>query len=713
MLRKNSGAHGLAMIAGMLAPANVALAQGTEPAPAAEAANLPALEVTAKKNKKKAAAKAKSAPKASPAPATQAVEAPAAEPSSAAAFPATGVSGPTTPGAQQINITSEDLARGNPTDIADVFKGEPGVQVGSSLPASQKVYVHGIEETNLAVTIDGAMQNNKVFHHNATNFVDPNLLKAVRVDAGVAPADAGFGALAGSIAYETKDVGDFLTHDGFGGSNKSTFDTNGSVFTNAVTGYGMRNGFEVLGYFNFGDGGNFDAGNGDKVLGTETNYLSGLGKLAYQAPSGDRFEISHERFNDDALRPFRANAAVIIPPRPRPWEPRYRNYDLSRQSTVFTYSDATPTALWDPKIVLAYGKTEVTTPIFLPGETYDATGETDRLNGKIENTFQLGIGSLVTGIDFNKSEASLADRYDPGAEESAVAGVYAQARIEPLDGTRLSFGGRGDHQRFEGVNGQEWRDEGFSGNVSGEQDLVGELLTAKAGYSHIWAGVPLAENFIINPAWNYLDGPESVTADNVTAGLRSRFGGFTVEGNVFRTEIDNARVAAYGALLATRARDIESEGYEIGGGYDWGAGFVRVKYAHIDVTINGQPADSDTGNYVATPVGDIITLTAAHRFERLGLTIGGDIEIAPEYDRVAPSSVTDEDSPPYPAYEIVNLFAEYQPTSLKHDLTFRLDVRNLFNELYSSRATYGNEFGNVTPLYEPGRSFLFTTTAKF
>lgn len=58
---------------------------------------------------------------------------------------------------------------------------------------SQKVYVHGIEETSLAVTMDGGRQNNKVFHHNGTNLIDPGLLKAVSVDAGVAPADAGPG----------------------------------------------------------------------------------------------------------------------------------------------------------------------------------------------------------------------------------------------------------------------------------------------------------------------------------------------------------------------------------------------------------------------------------------------------------------------------------------------------------------------------------------
>lgn len=66
-------------------------------------------------------------------------------------------------GAGEIVISSEDLKRKNPANIADVFSGEPGISVGSSLPMSQKVYVHGIEETSLAVTMDGGRQNNKVF----------------------------------------------------------------------------------------------------------------------------------------------------------------------------------------------------------------------------------------------------------------------------------------------------------------------------------------------------------------------------------------------------------------------------------------------------------------------------------------------------------------------------------------------------------------------
>jgi hemoglobin/transferrin/lactoferrin receptor protein len=667
---------------------------------------LPALEVTTKSTaKKKKAAAAAPAPQATP------VE---QEPVSQEPAPLT-VSAEPSIGTNTTDITSADLNRLNPTDVKGVFTGQPGILVGSSLPMSQKVYVNGIEENNLAVTIDGAAQNNKVFHHNGTNLIDPGLLKAVRVDAGVAPADAGFGALAGSIAYETKDVGDFLERDGFGGFAKTVFNTNGDVFTTNLAGYGMSKGFEVLGYFSFGDGGNFEAGNGETVEGTETNYLSGLAKLAYQAPSGDRFEISHERVNDDAPRPYRANAGYISVPR-RPWEPRIRDYELNRQSTVFNYTDATPTNLWNPKVVVAYSKTDVTVPSFwgpnfspVYTEQWITSGETDSFNGKAENKFTFNIGNLIAGFDFNRSRAKLIDPYDGSDEESFVGGVYAQARIEPVLGTRLSFGGRSDYQEFTGQDGIDRDDNGLSGNISGEQDLIGNFLTAKAGVSHVWAGVPLAENFIMNPAWNYFDGPESVEADNYTAGLVARYKGWTFEGTIFRTEIDNARVATYSNDVAgaIRTRDIESEGYELSARYDWTNGFLKVAYANIDVTIDGLPADTDTGNYVATPVGEIITITGAHTFAGTGLTVGGDVEIAPQYDEVSAGS------PPFAAYQVFNAFAEYEPKWGGYDLTLRADVRNIFDETYSDRATYGTEFGNVTPLYEPGRSFLLSATSRF
>lgn len=609
-----------------------------------------------------------------------------------------------------VNIGAEQLEARNPTSIADVFRDEAGVSVGSSMPTSQKVYVNGLEETTLAVTIDGSRQNNRVFHHSATNLIDPSLLKAVDVDAGIAPADAGPGALAGSIAYETKDVKDLLSEDGFGGMVSETYNTNSNTFTTGLGGWAMQDGFEFLGFLNYGKGDNYEAGNGEEVRGTETNLLSGLGKFAYEAESGDRFEISHERVRDDAERPYRANASVVTPARPRPWEPSYRNYKLDRDNTVFTYTDTTPEGWWDPTIRLAYSHSSVETPIFYDAGggvagSYDGQGESGSLNGKFENKFALENGNIVAGVDFysDRIELDTATDADDAQEKAQNVGIYTQARLEPLDAMRLSFGGRADKQWFEGTTGQEWDHGGFSGNASVEYDLT-SFLTAKAGASHVWAGIPLAEAFIMNPAWNYgVDGPEVTTSNNVIVGLEFHHQGFTAEGSLFRSMIEDARVAKWAVARANQNYDVETRGFELGVGYDWTEGFIKVKYAHVDAEIDGRPADSDTGNYLTTPVGDIITVSAGHTFSAWGLTVGGDMEFAPEYEEGATT---------YAAYEVVNLYTEWKPETLPH-MTFRAEVQNLFDETYASRATYGQEFGNVEPLYEQGRSFLLSVKATF
>lgn len=614
-------------------------------------------------------------------------------------------------GPAQIVIGKEELDRKNPSDIRDVFAGEPGIRVGSSVPMSQKVYVNGVEETNLSVSIDGSRQNNKVFHHNGTTLIDPVFLKTARVDAGVAPADAGPGALAGSIAYETKDARDFLSGDGIGAFVKSSFGTNGSVFTNSAAGFGRHKGLEGLGYFTYGKGARFESGDGRKVEGTKTDLRSGLGKVAYETDAGHRFQVSYERVYDDAPRPFRANVGSISG-RPA-WEPRVRDYTLDRQNLVFTYTDSLPTDLWNPKLVVAYGRTDVETPIYtrpvgsstVPG-SYPGQGATSSLNGKLENVFNVGMGTITAGSDFYVDRAHYEDQTMTALEKARNVGVYGQARLSPVERVRLSFGMRADRQWFEGTTGQDWTNSGVSHNVSGEVDILPEYLTAKAGWSRSWGGVQLAENFVMNPAWRYGAGPQPVTARNLTAGLVGRYQGFTAEGRVFRTDLDDVRAPRFAAGSGTLTRDVRSKGYELGVGYAWDTGFVRAKYADIDVTIDGLPADSDTGTYIATPMGRVYTLGGGHTIPKWDLTFGADVEIVLDYNKVQAGQR------PLKGYETVNLFVEHKIPQYSN-LTLRADVRNLFDETYADRATYGQEFGTVTPLYQPGRTFLLTASASF
>lgn len=601
-------------------------------------------------------------------------------------------------------IDEAALARNNPSDVRGIFNGQPSVKVGGSTPMSQKVYVNGIEEVNLAVTIDGGRQNNKVFHHNGTTLIDPLFMKAVSVNAGVAPADAGAGAIAGSIAYETKNARDFLSAPGIGAYIRSSFNTNGDVFSQTLAGYGVSERLDALAYLTVANGNRFEAGNGDKVDGTGTDLVSGFFKFGAEAEGGHRLQLSHERVRDDAARPFRGNIGFISG-RPA-WEPRVRDYEMTRDNTVLRYTQVNPDHWWNPTAVLAYSNTEIAVPVVLSAAVFiPGKGETSSFNGKFENRFPIHIGSITAGVDFYRDKADYRDRTMQADEKATNHGVYVQARINPWQPLNISAGIRNDHHELTGTQGSSWSHSGLSSNISGELAVVPELLTLKAGYSEVFSGSQMAENFIMNPLWNYGRGPRATKADNYFAGLQSRFYGFTADAKVFETRIDDARAARFSANSGVLARDVRTRGYELGLAYQWEQSFARARLADIDVTIDGAPTDSDAGNYLATPVGEILYVTVGHRFPSINVTVGGDAEFAQKYNKVSAGTLS------FPSYEVFNLYAEYQP-QWAVNTKWRVDVRNLFDDSYADRATYQG-FGTVTPLYQPGRSVLFSVAATF
>ena len=610
----------------------------------------------------------------------------------------------------ELAYDQDDLTRVDPTDLQDLFRTEPTVSVGSSIPASQKLYVNGIEETNLAYSIDGGRQNNKIFHHNATTLVDPELLKAVRVEPGVAPAGAGPGALAGAIAFETKDVADLLEDgDGFGGYASPEVSSNGDTTSLSGAVYGRSGGFEYLAFGKTADGDIRTDGDGDDIVGSGTDLQSGLGKVAYEATGGDRIELSFERVNDDAARPYRANIGQITGGRPVPLT---RNYDIERTNLILTYSDSSPTDLYDPTVRLAFSDTDLT--VTEPDQTI--FGSTDSLNGEVSNTFTLPNGTVTAGIDFYDDTATLDYDYLPdrsfdetGEESLRNIGLFAQARLDLSDALRLSYGARADFQDFTGTDGNAFDDEGLSGNVSVDYDVTPDT-TLSAGYSRVWGGVLLAENFIINPAWTYPeDGIDPATGRNIYLAARTDIGSLGLSGKVFRSEIEDARLPDY-RLGSAVTRNVESEGFEIGVDYGWSNGSARLAYASIDTEVDGRQADSDLGRYLTAPLGERLTVEVIHTFADIGLTIGGDAEFVFEEDSYDPYS--DAPGQTLDSYTVVNVFTEYTPRQFSN-VVFRGEINNLLDETYASRATYGQEYPGVVPLREPGRTFEIGATFRF
>lgn len=621
-------------------------------------------------------------------------------------------------GVPSVVITQEDIERINPKDLQDVFNQETSVVVGGSQSISQKIFVLGIEDKRLAVTKDGAIQKNDLFHHTTTLLIDPSLLKAARVDPGVAPADAGPGALGGSIQFETVDVKDLLeAGKSFGGFVTVSYDTNSETFATGVSGYTMSNGFEVLGYYKYTDGENFEDGDGFEQIGTGAALKSALGKVAYEAQSGDRLEFSYEWVNDDNLRPHRPNLIVL-----GGTADLTRKHEIENNNFVLSYTDEKPQGWWDPKLVLAYseaiyraadlGQTEVC--CFADIETW---------SGKFENKFKLAQGDVVAGIDFFDTD-SWGGYIDfmggdfRQTEKDRNLGAYAQARLDVTKEFRVSFGGRIDHQMFTGIDGTELDDAGFSGNISAEYDL-NDIFTLKGGYAHVFGRIPLAEAYLNFNNYDYSN-LDTYNSDNFTVGLSADYRGFTFDVNYSIIKMDDAigHNSGFTSAPFRSVLDIESKAFDVSLGYKWGSGFVLAKYTNTDIEGDGEVLWSNFFGF-GTNIGELISISAEHKFEGTGITIGGDIQIALEQDDVNQYWLSSFGDPtptnPIPSYEVVNAYIQYELENTNFaDLTLRAEVNNIFDETYSNRASSGQEYNAYyRPLNELGRSLYLSAKAKF
>ncbi|WP_010141935.1 TonB-dependent receptor plug domain-containing protein [Oceanicola sp. S124] len=597
--------------------------------------------------------------------------------------------------ATSMYVSERELEQARTGDLKDVFSGIASVSVGGALPLTQKIYVNGVDMLNLGVTLDGTAQNNRAFHHVSANAIDPGLLKQVRADATVSPADAGPYALAGSVVFETVDAADILdTGANFGGNLRLSYSDNGETLQTGLTLAGREGGFEWLLYGKLADGEDYTSGGGDRMHGTRAALESYLAKVAYEA-GGHRLEVSAQRLQDNALRQERANfggfrgvSDALIP------------YDTTRSSYALSYEQPDAIGLWDPRLHIGFSESLIDKP-----EPYDSNGTSNTLSMTAENTFHLGAEDTVTaGVDFQRKRGHYfsEDATYPAddTESSRNLGVFAQARLRPTEALKVSFGARFDRQDFTGVNGFEKTFQGVSGNASLTY-AVTEALALRGGVSSVFGGLVIEDNYLYEGlrAPGSYDALDAVRADNATLGFDWTQGALTLSGEVFVTRMDNAR-------SSTSTFDFESRGFNLGATYGWGSGFARATLAHSEVRVDGTIAGSWDAQDFGTPIGTVMAFEIEQETRISGLTLGGGLDIA--LDEEAP----DPTSRDYEGYTVVNLWAEYVPPSLSN-LTLRAEVSNLFDVEYADRATYGAEYDTITTLKEPGRTISLVAVTRF
>ncbi|WP_321170028.1 TonB-dependent receptor domain-containing protein [Sedimentitalea xiamensis] len=566
------------------------------------------------------------------------------------------------------------------------------------------MFVNGIEESLLSVTIDGARQNKSAFHHTGNILLDPALLKSAEVSEGIAPADAGPNALAGGLAYTTKDARDFLEIDEtIGGLLTLRGGSNGEGFRRSLTLFGQADGFEWLLSGTRQTGEDYQDGDGVTVPGTEADLSAYVLKLAHTSASGKRLSFSASETEDTGIRAAQAGPGGILFTRPDfaavVGRPSLFVEGLSRRSSyTLTYEDEAPQGWFAPKLQLSYNEQEI--------DASGVWGLNTSLSGFAANEFLLGNGTLNAGIDFFQETAEGKGRgpgpFGSSGEETLWSvGMFAQARQNLSDRVSVSYGGRIDHQEFEGADGSRFSDTGVS--LNGAIDLVlTDTLSLNAGLASSWGGFELGEAALIDfgGAWDYT-GFRSSRGNTARIGLRHENGPWAASGALFHTAIDDiAAVLPTGGARGELA-DLTSRGFD--GSVSWTGerAFARLNYTYADVELDGDPI-STTAYYYGRPVGHIFALEGAYQVAP-EWRVGGNAEIALKDD----DAVT-----PLPGYVVASLYASYRPVRFE-GMEIRLDVQNLFDETYAKRGSDGVGLANVVALNEPGRTMSLTASLRF
>ena len=609
-------------------------------------------------------------------------------------------------------IDSEFIDVTQASDLEDLFQTMPAVRVGGGLSAAQKIYVRGLEDKLLNISIDGATQAGYLTHHQSQFLIDPDLLKVVEVDPGAGKATSGPGALGGAIRFENKGASDFLREgQDWGAYLKSGFHSRAEAFSQNVTGYGMATDkVGILASFSFMEANDYEDGNGNPVTFTAHQQRRGFVKVDAAITDSQSVGFSYERVEDSGIYRHRPNFNGFFNHPVAPNKPVANETD--RDTATFSYH-ANPE---DNDYV------DVEAEVFYTNFRITREGQykigTESIGFDLRNTSKISDHSLTYGVDYRHDTTKFEGGgftkgflpfnlvYNSTPDEHLnIFGVYLQNDWQIIEPLTLSFGVRFDHYDFEDFQGQEFQNSGASPNVELTYEII-EPLEVYAGFAQAFRGVTSidsitrAEGGTVNAA-----AIDREKADNFEGGVR----------------FDNETIYANGAFYHQRIRDIiasnggprtnvgnlETWGYEfsVGGRYQGFNAGIGVGKAHP--TLNGTPLN-DTSFGLGSAYGRTWNGNVGYTFEELRLSLGWLVEFVEEFDDV-PAGIPTKDS-----YFVHDIYASWHPLK-DQDLAIQLSVNNLFDKYYVDQATSGfnTQLGRVAGLPEPGRDVRLAVSYQF
>ncbi|MCF7512190.1 TonB-dependent receptor [Pseudoalteromonas sp. L23] len=658
-------------------------------------------------------------------------------------------------------ITPAVLANYQANDLEDIFRHTPSVTVGGSLGIAQKIFVRGVEDSMVNVTVDGAPQTSTLFHHIGRVAIEPELLKSVEVQAGAGEATAGSGAVGGAIRFKTKSAADLLDeNERFGGTAKVSYFTNDghkeslSLYGKATDSIGILASYVTVSRKNTEDG------DGNTLPGTAADQTLGFIKLNAKLTEFQDITVSYEQRKEDGEFGKQTNWA------PLESDPLFASWG-ERETLVLNHN-------WFLNSLVNLETTVYQTKSSFKRELYTWDASIETIGFDIRNTSDIGTHSITYGIEHKNDKVHSQSYEDFGGifdEDGTVLGAYVQDHWQVFPDLRLSFGLRFDsyeldHQGIEAnwvkVDGV-WvvetdaagapvtstsefsakKQDGFSKNVGLLYNLA-DNLTLSLGYAEALRGRQIADAFTVGeltPNANLV--PEEV--ENVELGIQYNDGAWMFEASVYSSTINGVvfdKFKGREGVFYENIGDLGSEGFELVGGYQADNFDVIVSFNHNNVELDNvifnwpDPTDATSTNRIEVDNIDL----AAYEYGGLGNAVGDSlnvdfnyhlndqIKLGWNYKYVASLNnievfhrsielgwVEKLETIDKPSYQLVDAYVSYEPfDSLRVDLS----IQNLLDESYRSHgsvADYGHIPGyeGVVGIKEAGRDIRLTVAYQF
>ncbi|WP_107945573.1 TonB-dependent receptor domain-containing protein [Campylobacter concisus] len=615
----------------------------------------------------------------------------------------------------------------------DVMRDIPGVYVGGTNGMNQKIYMRGVSDRGLNITIDGAKQNGNTFHHNADLLIDPDLIKAIDVEVGSRSVVNGSGALGGSVAFKTVDAKDLLeSGEKIGAKIKTGYASNNSefsqglmLFTAPVEGLDFIAAINHKGY-DYGKSGN------KRKIGGDGNDLSYLLKLGYSFLDAHRISISREHNEFKGMYPMRAEFGSWYSD-----SNAVDNRKYERDTTTLKY-EYKPSDLLNLEVTVYNTEHKKDDPVLkilgVKTNGINAKAKSIVETGTLTQTFRYG-AEFYQSKNFNKP-----DNHYP--EKVNNYSIYAEDALN-FSSLTVTPGIRYTHHELKSYDGRAgnvksytYKFNEFTPALALDYEII-KGLNAFASYARVFRGPDVMESMMASGSsrgralnWAANKDLKATTGNSYETGLKyhgdiSEASSYSLSAKYFMTKYKNLIVdnnAAGGGVNQTLVR-INAGGADISGvellaRLNLDALSLAASYTHQKVKYKDRVAKPNGSYYTSNIIGyrdqgDKYTFNAEYAFSRIDTLIGYNLIYFASKNTV---SASNDKSAKIPSYAVSDIYATYAPSSGKFKgLEINAGIYNLFNKAYASQSQRTADYtGNPDYVdWEPGRNFKVNVSYKF